>query len=325
LAFDLLSAKTSQKSRIFLIYRPPSTNFIESSAICQQIKSFLLPKNNVLLGDLNCAKCHWHETVPPKNRAEIPIFNFAKINGFEQYVDFPTRISSSGARNILDIVLCDNPEIVVDCKPMPPLFNSDHQTVVFSLNIPQKLSLVCTKAPQFNYRKANFDIINSCLASFNWETQLGYFGTPQSKYDHFCKLFKEIFEMYTPVSTPNHTHISRKLKNLYKKRKSVLNDNHAYKLVQKEIKILRRRDKIVFEKKLLEQGKNKQFFRYVNGKLKDKNVIPSLVDPQNQRVAFSNEEKANLFAAEFSTNCSHNPSNSQSIPSIFPEIGRAHV
>lgn len=316
LAFDIVHKIKSMKCRVFLVYRPPSTSFIETSNLCKHIKSYLLPLNNIVLGDLNCPKTNWAQCLPPKDRSELPLFNLSKLFNMKQMVDFPTRISSRGTSNILDVILTDSIDLIPLCTPYPPIFNSDHKTVRFSLTSPQQ-PFESPNVPSLNYRKANFEAILNFLSSFNWDNQFSYFSSVQSKYDHFCRLFKESFELFTPVFDPTKAKVPYKLRYLLNQRKLVRNDNRAYRHIQSQIRTFCRKSKANHENSLLERGCAKSFFQYINGKLKAQQSIPPLLDSSGN-LAFSNLDKANLLVSTFSENYSISSPNVNIDMAVFP-------
>lgn len=318
LAFDIYSTKSCRK-RIFLIYRAPDSTFVQTSALLKHVQSYLLPNDsdNILLGDFNCPKINWSAFVSPKDNSQRPIFNFALLHKFKQLVNFPTRISKSGTANILDLIFCQQNDLITDCSQKLPLLNSDHHTVSFNLNMPS-----VTIPPQlpirYNHRKSNYNFVNQFMSSLNWDRQFSYFSTFQSKYNHFVKVFLEAIEHDCPIINPNvRSKPNHKLLRLLKKRKELRNDNREYRLIQKKIKAVKRQQRENEESKLLEVYRGKSFFNYVNCRLKSKVDIPTLLDEQLNSIAFTPLEKADMLQSKFMDNYADLHSKVDT-PPIFP-------
>lgn len=107
ICFDLVNKKHRTPTRIFLAYRPPSTNDLAVSYLYQLIECLNTYQNksfvNIITGHLNLPKIDWYQLFSPSDKLHQPFFEFATDNGFIQVVNFTTRGS-----NLLDIVLIDD-------------------------------------------------------------------------------------------------------------------------------------------------------------------------------------------------------------------------
>jgi hypothetical protein len=321
--FDIFATKIA-KYRVFLIYRPPDTNFVNTSGICQHLGHFLLPDNNIILGDFNCPDINWSSLIKPKVRAQLPVFNFAILHDFVQLVNFPTRVSQTGTNNTLDLILSQRNDVVINCKRMPPLLTSDHDTVGFHLEIESTQNSTTNKVKpmRFNYKLANYEAINQFLAAFNWERQLSFFGTIQSKYEHLTRILIETVETNCPLITDCKPKTDKQLSTLLRKRKHLRNDNRAYRHLQRDIRNRISELRTKSELKVLRSGSSKKFYGYIRDKIKANHSIPTLCDNGNP-IAFSDLEKCEIFCNSFNDNyCSSvNPI----VPPVFPRTKEKHL
>jgi hypothetical protein len=106
ISFDVYSHH--ERFRIFVVYRPPSTSYLETEALCNHLSSFLLPCNNLIVGDLNCPRIKWDYSITPSDRPQKSFQEFCISKSLRQLVEFPTRThASTKTENILDILLTD--------------------------------------------------------------------------------------------------------------------------------------------------------------------------------------------------------------------------
>ena len=131
LCFDVLFK--TDKVRFFNIYRPPCTdptsiNYIDILIKCLTFH-FAKRHSNVFVGDFNCPQINWNYPSCIVNDYVCKgVVNWIATSGLTQFVKFPTRQT-----NILDLVLCDNDQLICDVTSSPPIGHSDHNVVDFML------------------------------------------------------------------------------------------------------------------------------------------------------------------------------------------------
>lgn len=184
--------------RFILVYRPPSTSCHQTKFLCEHLHSLLAPSNNILLGDFNCPGIDWQTFRSSSNSSNQTFFDFCNEHNLNQLVGFPTRIANSGAENILDLLLVDNMAIT-DVSPLPPLLNSDHSTVQFTL-LSSKCDVKENDPPNtLDYKKADFARINQYLVSFDWRKEFELRATLQDKYDFLVNTINNAISAFCPV------------------------------------------------------------------------------------------------------------------------------
>ena len=108
LCVDILCS--NRKSRIILLYRPPSTNYDNNYHILlvQCLKKLCNCNHEVIiLGDMNLPDVDWQTGTFPSNSAYTALCEFFFQFGFHQVVNIPTRDN-----NILDLIFVHNPNII---------------------------------------------------------------------------------------------------------------------------------------------------------------------------------------------------------------------
>ena len=136
---ELVSVKIQTHKHPVIIaacYRPPDSNLLIATNICNEIKALRNTFKNSPIwfgGDINLPDIDWNNNAIvshhyKKNINEIFLETFDDC-GLEQLVKFPTR-----EENTLDIVATNRPTFVNRCVPHPGV--SDHQTAVL-------LDIVC--------------------------------------------------------------------------------------------------------------------------------------------------------------------------------------
>ena len=78
--------------------------------------------------------------------------------GLTQFVSFHTRYDAT-----LDLVFCNDPEIISNLTPLPHLDKSDHDIVSFSMRLPASIPPKVQSGTEVrvrNYAKCNYDLLN---------------------------------------------------------------------------------------------------------------------------------------------------------------------
>ena len=148
---------------LILFYRPPSEYSLEN------FETLLLDNpskyENIMFGDLNFPDLDWcsnHKgcvkTDSKKfgfHKKALEIINLASMN---QFVHQPTHRCG----NTLDLLLVTKPlldYLDVKCEVLPRI--SDHNALLFEINLPQKIKAKKPPVIRFNYVKADYEAIES--------------------------------------------------------------------------------------------------------------------------------------------------------------------
>ena len=122
----------------------------------------------VIAGDLNMSKTVWDSYSSTDNIEQLFLDSFVNF-GLDQLINVPTHKHG----NTLDLVLTDKPALIsnkfVSEEKMP--CKSDHFCVSFNINCSFK-RIKLPKREVYNFKRANWDALNSDLNSIDWDTKL---------------------------------------------------------------------------------------------------------------------------------------------------------
>jgi len=134
--------------RFFNVYRLPNSECSECMNTLTDcfINSWNVKGPCVIAGDFDCPNIDWANLTVPHDGVHDILLRFAINNGLCQMVNKPMRES-----NILDIILCNEPQTVSDFVLRLPLSNSDHHQVEFTVFIDGPNSNTCNTFQTVQY------------------------------------------------------------------------------------------------------------------------------------------------------------------------------
>ena len=187
-------------------------------------------KGIVLAGDLNMPKIDWENYSSTENIDRLFLDSFTNLE-LEQLINVPTHTRG----NILDLLLTDKPVLISDLavsdKNLP--CKSDHFSVSFNINSKFKRIKV-PKREVYNYKRANWNALNSSLNSTDWDIELQ--GDVQEAWCSFKRILFTLMDQHIPkikiggVSQPSwfdaETHqLCREKERLHQKYKGTVDPN----------------------------------------------------------------------------------------------------
>lgn len=305
---EIITVRIKIKSDEFLLvcmYRPSvlDINVLEPlNRYLLNLIKFEVPI--ILAGDLNLPDIDWLRLHSPNLCRQSEFLELFCTLGMKQYVTEPTR-----ADNILDIVLCDTPNIVSNVNVLPALANSDHETVTFNISLNHKLQEMSHAKTKLNWKNSDVASINHYLENINWQSLLN--GCPDEIYDSFLTIYNFITDNFVPIC--NNRHESKRsipyaLSQLYKKKLVVFRKfkrsktpetKKAYRDICKQCQQFNKSLILKRESKVLRNPTNKKFFSFVNNKFKNNGSVTSLKD--GDTVIESDADKASVLNSHFSS------------------------
>lgn len=256
----------------------------------------------IIAGDLNAPHISWaHLSSACTNCSKL--LSFAIKNGFIQHVNEPTR-----GDNILDLVFSNTPYLI-DSLTVDVHF-SDHRAVLFNVLFNTSSA---AKSPRLNFRSANYQLINQQISSVNWFSVL-LLGDVQDMYSRFEKIVGNIVSNNIQSLVKNsNTHLPLEIRRLFKNKRRIWRaegNSPRYKSITKKIKTKIKRWELYKEKSFIFKSSSEspqiassQFYKYFKNKTSSSTYIPPLMF--NGTEAISPEEKAEVFANQFSSVFTH--------------------
>ena len=316
IAVDIIADRI--KCRFVNVYRKPSYA-TEDVHYAQNVINRLqklcdVKYSTVIVGDINCPLINWPSLTCPSDGIQDIIMDFICDNGFEQLVVEPTR-----GNNILDVVMSNNCFLVSDIQLAPPLGNSDHSCVKFTVDLPVKNTFSETSSQKvYLWNQADYELLSNYLLQINWSDFLSVNLTVDSIWTSFKSILFDAFDQFVPTrrrrgsghTKKNHypravrRAFSRK-RTLWRLHKSQPNNNNLkrrYRQAEVSCRRLLREHELESEKKILESGDTGMFYKHVNKKLLCSSGIGSL-SGRNGEPVVDNTVKANLLNEYFSSMC----------------------
>ena len=311
------------KIRLFLAYRPPSSNrdldaLNYISDLCKCIEQFY-PNNAtvILTGDFNFPDINWSDDsncVRCNSVTCTGIFlSLVYKYGFEQFVNSPTRADA-----ILDLILCNDFNCINNVVVTEPVGTSDHHRVTFHISYNQPSpnnNVIVQSHPMsfYDFKHADWTGIRQFLMNVDFYS-LFRLCDINSVCDHFYQILYNSIEQFVPVRSysnrsrsgqryPLHIRklFSRKLTawRKYRKTRSPLSRIRYNKIAaqcrQETRNFIKKR-----EFGLLHLGNLGSFYRYANNKFCLKSSIGAIADSSGSLI-FDSSEKGEIFQQTFSS------------------------
>ena len=228
-----------------------------------------------------------------------------------QSVDFPTH----NGGNTLDLVLCNDPNIVLSNTDLGKLGSSDQHMILTKLKLPMNNVPTTEQVP--DYAKADFQKLRDFLDKIYWFEELGG-RSYQDAWDHFS----ETIDKATADCIPTRLHrccnrplwMNRNMLRMIRKKRRLWKwycqtrdyaELRAYKKVEQEVQLVVRRAKRDLERKLAKNARKnpKAFYAYLNNTAKSRPSIGPLESKEDKDAPIithtSNVDMANVLNSFF--------------------------
>ena len=203
-----------------VVYRPPKSNLEQFLYYLENLLNKLSKENKqiYILGDYNI------DLLKVKSCKVNSVMNIIALNGFYIQINLPTRITSTCA-SLIDNILTNN------CDVIPGILYSpitDHMPIFCY----KKGARNFVKSSTFTYRKISDQSINSFKNELNrldWH-DVYESNNVNSAYDIFIKIFKNLYDKHFPI-------VERKLK---RRRRKPWVTNFILKMIKKKNKLYKK-------------------------------------------------------------------------------------
>ena len=260
-----------------------------------------------IIGDMNFPKVNWGDFVSTDPTEQLFLNTFGNLS-LEQLVEAPTHIKG----NILDYLITDSVHLVkkLIVDPCHPICVSDHHVIKFDLSL-NVLRQKPVKRTIYNFKKANWDSLNSEFININWETLLAY-DNIEISWNKFKSIFFEICNKHIPKMKISNDfkppwydseifELDRKKERMHAQYKKSGSDLHHAKFCayRRELNaLIKQKMDSNFEEEINRNFITKKLYSYIKSK-SNSHRIPDLVSYGN-KLKSKREDQCNLFNQYFS-------------------------
>ena len=250
----------------------------------------------------------------------------------EQVITENTRARGTNVPSLIDLVLCNDRELINNINYLSPLGKSDHCIIIFTYNVSYEKSAY--KIRRIFYEKRDYASIRKYLNTVDWDEILSGEDT-QQQYDTLIEIVKLCEERYIPskiAEKNNNLRFSEKLPTYI--RVKIKKKHNLWKRYMETKKMdiyreyCRTRNKVKNMMKFFRKNKerdisfnaktnNKAFWKYINSKTKSTSGIAGLHANHldvNSILVDNNKEKANILNTYFASVYTEEPNGE--IPTI---------
>ena len=255
----------------------------------------------LVVGDFNYPKIDWEHY----SKSSSPNDLYSKFLEcttdcfFEQFISEPNRGRGSSQPTLIDVVLTNNSDIIEKVNLGAPLGKSDHSVVEI---IMQNVLLMENKKFILNYNKRNYEQMK-LMFNQDFVKKIEDCEDVSDQYDMLLDLLNEAVNKYIPRLSLTSNRFSRKT-TLNKSTKSKIRQKHRlwklylqtndtnvynkYRKISNQIRLFTRQSIKNLEKNLCDNVKNnhKNFWKYVNNKIKTNVSIPQLYKPNTNKKVY---------------------------------------
>lgn len=323
--------KTSANNTFTLgvLYRSPGSSYQDNlnlNLLLQNISKKHQNSNEklVILGDFNYPDVCWlKENCDKSNEHPASLFlNTVHESYLTQFINKPTHHRALQNPTLIDLILSNDTDFVYNIVHFPPFGKSHHSVLYFSIDIDTDSN---TSPPVMKYciNKGDFQGMKTYFDAIDWISELDEDLNIDQWWDIIVNHLNEAKEkfvpkknqsvknntvrtFYVPPTLLNKIRLKRTAFRTYKKFPTLSNYN-TYVKYRNQVRNETRKAKINKEVKVALNAKTnpKQFFQYINKKLKPKESISnlskedgSMTDGDKEKCGVLNDFFASVFTKE---------------------------
>ena len=294
------------KYRTLLLYRPPGQLVEKDRDLYGLLSNLIEDRVCIVMGDFN-THVDW-ETREPCSENTL-LLEFVNDEFLTQWVREPTR-----GRNILDLVLTSEDDLVDDLSVGEELGGSDHRLIRFAVKVPMMENEILPSR-KLDLRRADFAGLRAGLADVRLENG----ENVEDLWNSFKTTFMHLQSQFIPLKSSRQMSIrprwfNREIRKLLRKkrtayRKSKTSGNFSkYRRLSRRVKSKIRAAKRAEEVRVARLCKEdpKEFFSYVSSRKPIRRKIGPLKN-ENGELMQTDAENANLlnnfFSSVFTQEC----------------------
>ena len=296
-------------------YRSPNSTDLQNTLIESSIKSVVDCNFRyvLLMGDFNFPEINWisESANVPDNHPAQRFLTCIQDLFLYQHIHEPTHYRHNQNANVLDLVFTNGEELLNSLQYTEPLGKSHHVSLSWTLTCYQHRTH--TKTIKYNYDKGDYAEMQKFFSEFDWKEKLGDLSV-EDMWQVIKESFNEAVKRFVPSISVNGKSFSQRKKPpwldehvrlaLRGKKKAYASylksrDGKDYRDYVKQRNMAKselRKALRNYEKDIAKKAKKdpKAFYRYVNGKIKGRGVVPDITSSDGT-VITENLNKADAF------------------------------
>ena len=211
-----IKMKNKEKLIIGGVYRSPNSSGQQNDKLWETLlnMSDTYKDNLLIMGDFNCGGINWIDVMTNEHNMDAlnnKLIEVLRDCFLEQVITENTRARGTNVPSLIDLVLCNDRELINNINYLSPLGKSDHCIITFTYNVSYEKSAY--KIRRIFYEKGDYASIRKYLNTVNWDEILSGKDT-QQQYDTLIEIVKLCEEKYIPskiVEKNNNVRFSEKL------------------------------------------------------------------------------------------------------------------
>ena len=188
------------RNPIYKATSPEFHNLLENFTALHAKISNLNPYCVIFTGDFNAHSINWWPDGDSNNEGTQLDILFSEL-GLTQLISEPTHFREHCNPSCIDLVICDQPNLVIESGARPSLDPTCKHQITFC-----KLSIKNPRIPPFkrlvwHYDKAKRELINRAMAVFEWDRLLSLIPNPNAQVKFVNETILNIINNFVPSST----------------------------------------------------------------------------------------------------------------------------
>jgi hypothetical protein len=309
---------------LYCCYCPPNISTEDLASVTDYLKSMHKDiENIILIGDFNIPEISWDSlsitSVATPGKPQC-FQQFCTDLGLSQVVNFPTR-----GKNILDLVLTNDPLLISNVTAFPPLASSDHDSIHLTILIPNSLILndssipvenTFNAEPQYDWQNADWSALGNFFLNIDWTSLFTHKQAANDCWSNFVRVMTDGIQCCVPLKpaaqwkSAKHSRFTtaRSVANLLlkknklwreKQKSPTLINDQKYKMCVEDIAQARKTSETIAENKILEGNNLSALYKHINARLTHKSGIAPLIDPADGTLHTADLDKANILNRYF--------------------------
>ena len=195
-----IKMKNNENMIIGGVYRSPNSSGQQNDKLRETLlnMSDTYKDNLLIMGDFNCGGINWIDVMTNEHNMDALINKLIEVLRdcfLEQVITESTRARGTNVPSLIDLVLCNDRELINNINYLSPLGKSHHCIITFTYNVSYEKSAYQIR--HIFYEKGDYVSIRKYLNTVDWDEILSGKDT-QQQYDTLIEIVKLCEEKYIP-------------------------------------------------------------------------------------------------------------------------------